>query len=135
MANQTTEEALFLTRAQRREVQARLNASGNNVGGTDGIWGPKTRGGIRAWQAANGLTPTGHMNALQLQLLRANTEVAYQAYLAARPAATAGRPKQTTSRPSAPRPSSSNNRPRINPDAIVGGVIGGVVGGIISRNR
>ncbi len=86
--SQATETELYLTKAQKREVQGRLNALGLNVGGMDGSWGGKTRSGISQWQAQNGLIPTSFLNASQHQLLVANTEIQYRAYAAARPAQT-----------------------------------------------
>lgn len=82
---QASETELGLTKTQRREVQGRLNALGLNVGGMDGSWGGKTRTGISQWQAQNGLMPTSYLNATQHQLLVANTEMQYRAYMAARP--------------------------------------------------
>lgn len=89
-AGEATETALALDRDQRRAVQARLNVAGQNVGTPDGAFGPKTRAGIAAWQAQNGLMATGYLNNPQLQLLTANTEAGYRAWLASRPVATSG---------------------------------------------
>lgn len=87
-SSESTETALALSRDQRRAVQARLNVAGHDVGGADGAFGPKTRAGIADWQARNGLIATGYLNAPQLQLLTANTELGYRSYLASRPTAT-----------------------------------------------
>ena len=46
------EEALGLDRGGRREVQAALAAQGFDPGAPDGIFGPRTRAALRAWQAA-----------------------------------------------------------------------------------
>lgn len=85
-SSQQTEEALFMDRAKRKEVQARLNLTGANTGRPDGAFGRKTRLGIQTWQLQSGLLATGFLNAPQLQILTANTEAQYIAYLAAQPA-------------------------------------------------
>ncbi len=46
------EEALGLGRDARRRVQAALTAQGFDAGAPDGLFGPRTRGAVRAWQAA-----------------------------------------------------------------------------------
>ena len=48
-----------LTRDNVRELQQGLNALGYNVGGADGIMGPNTRKGLRAFQRDQGLVPDG----------------------------------------------------------------------------
>lgn len=49
-----------LSRSQVREMQAQLNALGYDVGTPDGITGPNTRAGLRAWQRDQGLVPDGY---------------------------------------------------------------------------
>lgn len=112
-ATQVTEQGLFLDREKLREVQARLNASGVDVGWPDGVVGPNTRKGISSWQANNGLPPTGYLNALQYQLLTSQTEATYAAYLAApkavapAAAASADRPKAAAPQKTAQKSSST----------------------------
>ncbi|MGS2744165.1 lytic murein transglycosylase [Halomonas sp. LS-001] len=48
-----------LTRDDVRELQQGLNALGYNVGGADGIMGPNTRNGLRAFQRDQGMVPDG----------------------------------------------------------------------------
>ncbi|MBN8412331.1 lytic murein transglycosylase [Halomonas litopenaei] len=48
-----------LSRTQVRQLQARLQALGYGVGTPDGIMGPNTRAGLRAWQRDQGLVPDG----------------------------------------------------------------------------
>lgn len=48
-----------LTRAQVRELQEALNTRGYPVGVADGIMGPNTRNGLRAFQRDQGLVPDG----------------------------------------------------------------------------
>ncbi len=88
-ATDVTEQALQLDRSKRREIQARLNATGNNTGTPDGVFGPKSRNGVRGWQVSNGLPATGFLNGPQLDLLTVQTEATYAAFLTA--------PRQTTS--------------------------------------
>lgn len=113
-AGEATELALGLDRDQRRAVQARLNVAGQNVGAPDGAFGPKTRAGLAAWQAQNGLMATGYLNHPQLQLLTANTEAGYRAWLANRPVATSGGGSSKT----------KTNDP-------IGAFIGGVAAGLL----
>ena len=49
-----------LSRAERRELQERLNAQGYDVGIPDGALGPRTRAAIVAFQTAAGLPADGH---------------------------------------------------------------------------
>lgn len=88
-ANQTTEQALNMDRSTRRALQARLNATGNNVGRPDGSFGPKTRAGIAAWQASVGLPQTQFLNSMQFDLLVSQTEATYASFLNV-PAASSG---------------------------------------------
>lgn len=48
-----------LTRDDVRELQQGLNALGYSVGGVDGILGPNTRNGLRAFQRDQGMVPDG----------------------------------------------------------------------------
>ena len=63
------EETLNLDRFTRRLIQERLQAGGFDPGGTDGLFGPRTRGAIRRWQAAQGVPATGYMTRLQIEVL------------------------------------------------------------------
>lgn len=55
------EEALRLTRDQRREVQRDLSILDYDTRGIDGILGPASRRAITSWQETNGLEPTGFL--------------------------------------------------------------------------
>lgn len=59
-----------LSRSQVREMQTRLDALGYEVGTPDGISGPNTRAGLRAWQRAQGLVPDGYATLNVLEQLR-----------------------------------------------------------------
>ncbi|WP_224418896.1 MULTISPECIES: lytic murein transglycosylase [unclassified Modicisalibacter] len=48
-----------LSRRQVELLQRRLNAAGFDVGAPDGVIGPNTRGGVRAYQRSLGETPDG----------------------------------------------------------------------------
>ncbi|TDL88034.1 caspase family protein [Meridianimarinicoccus aquatilis] len=126
-ATQQSETALAMDREKRREVQARLNASGHKVGRPDGMFGPRTRGGIAAWQTANGLPATQHLNALQLAMLTSQTEATYQAFLTA-PASPA-RTKPTNSTPR----KAQQAAPKQQTNVISGGIetVGKTIDGVI----
>ncbi|MDO9501340.1 peptidoglycan-binding protein [Falsiroseomonas sp.] len=55
--------------ASTRDVQRALNDRGFNAGGVDGIMGPRTRGALREFQRANGLTATGRADQATLSAL------------------------------------------------------------------
>jgi len=59
-----------LSRGETEELQRRLSALGHDTGGVDGIVGPDTRDAVRAFQAANGLTPDGYVSTPLLEAVR-----------------------------------------------------------------
>lgn len=63
------EEALSLSRAERREVQRDLTVLGFDTRGIDGIFGPGTRGAIGDWQRGLGFEVTGYLDAAQIARL------------------------------------------------------------------
>lgn len=67
---QVAESNLGLSRNDRAVVQRRLNALGYSTGGTDGVFGSRSRSAIRGWQQQNGLAVTGYLTGNQLALLR-----------------------------------------------------------------
>lgn len=69
------EEALNLTRDQRRNIQSDLSILGFDPRGIDGIFGPGTRAAITSWQSAEGFDETGFVSGNQISRLRAMGEV------------------------------------------------------------
>ena len=55
------EEALALSRDERRAIQRDLTTLGFNTRGIDGLFGPASRGAIRSWQEREGLEGTGFL--------------------------------------------------------------------------
>lgn len=68
------EQALNLTRAQRRNVQKNLTLLGYDTRGVDGIFGPGTRRAIERWQKAEQFRGTGFLDRAQLRVLEAAAE-------------------------------------------------------------
>lgn len=68
---QLGEEKLALTDAQRADIQNDIAYLGFYEGRIDGVWGEESRAAIRDWQFQAGLPTTGHVNADQLAVLRA----------------------------------------------------------------
>lgn len=125
ISNETTEKALAMNRTQLRQMQLRLNLAGFDVGTPDGLVGPKTRNGLRAWQTANGFLGTGFLNNVQHQYLTASTHSAYTAHLAANPNALT--PVVTRKKTS----SSSGKRKKSGDNDFVKGLVTGIGAAII----
>jgi len=62
-------EDTALTKADRKQVQARLLRKGYDIGTPDGVIGPKTRAAVIDFQAAAGLLPDGHVSGNLLRVL------------------------------------------------------------------
>ena len=60
------EDALNLSRNERRAIQRNLTLLDFNTRGVDGIFGPGTRGAIRNWQQSNGFAQTSFLTASQI---------------------------------------------------------------------
>ena len=60
------EQALGLTRDERRAIQRDLTILNFDPRGIDGIFGPGTRAAVTAWQGANRLTSSGFLNRDQI---------------------------------------------------------------------
>lgn len=65
------EDALALTRNQRREIQRDLTILDYNTRGIDGIFGPGSRSAITNWQQQNGFGQTSYVTADQINQLDA----------------------------------------------------------------
>ena len=65
------EEALELTRDERRDIQRNLSLLDYNTRGIDGIFGPGTRGAIQNWQQVNGYSQTSYLTVEQINQLDA----------------------------------------------------------------
>ena len=146
---EATEAELGWDRAKRKEVQARLELAGFELGRPDGAFGPATRNAVRGWQTANGIVPTGFFTGAQYQVLASQTEVQYIAYEAEQRRIAA---EAATRRATATRSTTSANGTSNSPDrtatrrqpaqndngsafgaALIGGVVGGIIGGAIGR--
>jgi peptidoglycan hydrolase-like protein with peptidoglycan-binding domain len=62
-----------ISRAERRELQERLNAHGFDAGSPDGMIGPRTRAAIEAFQISAGLPVDGRAGSRVLGALRSRT--------------------------------------------------------------
>ncbi|MCY4452552.1 MAG: SUMF1/EgtB/PvdO family nonheme iron enzyme [Immundisolibacterales bacterium] len=60
---ESVEVSLGLTFEDRVLVQHGLSSLGEDVGGADGVFGRRTRAGIRSYQEKKGLAATGHLTA------------------------------------------------------------------------
>ena len=69
-----SEDAMRLSRKTWRIVQGGLARAGFSPGGLDGIPGNATRDALRRWQRAQGLAPTGYLDAGQLATLNSVPE-------------------------------------------------------------
>ena len=65
------EAALGFDRPTRRLIQQGLGNEGFDPGVPDGLFGPRTRAAIRAWQAAREQAETGYLDGVQAETLRA----------------------------------------------------------------
>ncbi len=69
------ENALRLSRDDRRRIQSDLTELGYDTNGVDGLFGRGTRGAIRGWQASEDLPSTGYLDGEQLRILAENAEI------------------------------------------------------------
>ena len=66
---ETTENGLRLATIDRQQAQVALTAVGFSTNGADGVFGPRTRTMISAWQKARNQPPTGFFTGAQFQAL------------------------------------------------------------------
>lgn len=72
------EQALNLTRAQRRNIQKNLTLLGFNTRGVDGIFGNGSRRAISNWQRSEGFRQTGFLDRAQIRVLEEAARVRQQ---------------------------------------------------------
>ncbi|MGQ0565318.1 MAG: peptidoglycan-binding domain-containing protein [Gemmobacter sp.] len=70
----TAEEALGLTRDQRRAIQRQLSLLGIDPRGVDGVFGPGSRAAIKNWQERNAERVTGFLTRDQILRLTAQAD-------------------------------------------------------------
>ncbi|MBD8893808.1 lytic murein transglycosylase [Roseibium litorale] len=70
LAGDWAREYLPLNRDETAELQHELNRRGYNVGTADGIIGPATRAGIRAYQKSRGIIPDGYASVVLLARIK-----------------------------------------------------------------
>lgn len=68
------EERLELSRDARREIQRDLSLLDYNTRGIDGIFGPGTRGAVKAWQDENDFAATGFLDTEMIARLDGQAE-------------------------------------------------------------
>jgi len=77
LANAEPDESrLRLTSRDRQRLQVALSSLGFEAGGIDGVFGPRSRQMIAAWQAKLGEPATGYLTAKQRQMLEGEGSVA-----------------------------------------------------------
>lgn len=86
-ASQASEDALSLDRSARVEIQRRLKLLDFDPGGVDGVFGKNSRNAITSWQEDKGFPVSGHLNAIQLLALNAQSQAKYDAYQSTNPGA------------------------------------------------
>src|SRR5690606_793974 len=60
----------YMDRSLRAQAQRWLSALGYNTYGADGVFGPRTRAAISAWQGASGYRTSGYLTRQQYRVLR-----------------------------------------------------------------
>lgn len=73
-AARLAEEALGLSRTDRRSIQSDLTILGYDTRGVDGIFGPGSRRAITNWQQSNGYPQTSYVTQAQINRLNAQAE-------------------------------------------------------------
>lgn len=76
-----TEDEFLPDPGFRREIQGRLSALGYDTGGADGVYGPRSRDAIAAWQQDNGAPVTGYLSGDQIAEIRKTSQAVYQEWL------------------------------------------------------
>ena len=76
---QTLEESLQLSRADRRSIQQNLTSLGFNTRGVDGLFGPGTRSAIERWQRTEGFLASGFLDRAQIRVLNETAQAKAEA--------------------------------------------------------
>lgn len=79
-ASESTEAGLRLGTSDRQRIQIALTSLGFDTRGSDGVFGPRSREMIAAWQRSRNLQPTGYLNSAQQQALMREAEQAVARY-------------------------------------------------------
>jgi peptidoglycan hydrolase-like protein with peptidoglycan-binding domain len=66
----------YLDTGTRAQSQRWLSALGYGTGGADGVFGPRTRAAIAAWQRSAGYAPDGYLTRKQYRELRQSARFA-----------------------------------------------------------
>ncbi|MEM7269444.1 MAG: peptidoglycan-binding protein [Pseudomonadota bacterium] len=74
--DKAVEDALRLSRSERRRIQGDLTELGFDTNGVDGIFGRGTRGAVRRWQEVEGLPVSGYLDGPQIAILRSAAQTA-----------------------------------------------------------
>ena len=146
ISGEGTEAILNLDRAQRKELQLRLNLAGFDSGTPDGAFGPNTRNAILSWQTARNVHVSGYFNRPQYDLLVTQTQAALAAYTPPAPPKARtysptrenrsyAQPRRQKAQPRVVRRVSPrrNSGPSAGEAAFFGGLVGGIIGGAIRR--
>ncbi|MBC8131179.1 MAG: caspase family protein [Rhizobiaceae bacterium] len=151
-----TEAVLTWDKVRRREVQARLELEGIELGTPDGNFGPKTRQAIASWQAGRNVPATGYFSASQYDLLVSRTVQQFAVWQVedrdrraapvkakspgktrsvekARPRKTQAVRQQRGTLVGRAEPRRRDGNADVAGAAFVGGLIGGAIGGAIGR--
>ncbi|NNU80915.1 peptidoglycan-binding protein [Halovulum dunhuangense] len=86
---QADDAPMTLSREERRQIQIRLRLAGHDAGSADGVFGPRTRSAIAAWQTEQGLLATGQLTTAQVGQLLNQTSDAYAEWEREQPARSA----------------------------------------------
>ena len=78
LSAEAAEDALGLTRDERRLIQAALSAAGFETGAPDGLFGPRTREAIARWQFTQAADATGYLDAVAARTLLATAPAGAQ---------------------------------------------------------
>ena len=76
---QTVEESLALSRADRRRIQQNLTLLGFDTRGVDGVFGRGSRAAIGRWQSSEGFRATGFLDGAQIRVLTEKARIKAEA--------------------------------------------------------